>query len=367
MNFEGEESINILLDIFKSNFFKKVYMTLAFVGCVTTFICAKPLSRLECISLVMKLNFLYDMKLNKLIIVSIFVLSLTVYGCTTNSRNSENKYHNINIESAFNNDVIVNMSEFVSDLQYIPIETKSDFLVSDIDKITISNDYIYFCCKSSQQVYQIDSDGKFIRKVGQRGRAKNEYRAVTNLYSNPESIIVFFGRKILYFSAKTGEIEKVITPDNFADINHFTGFSQIGNGSSVILYTKEQENFLTVINSESVQINTKRLWDTEKRRVNMPMPNGKAQLIEWSYTSSLYNYDGETRVTKDFIDTIFTFSGSNLVPYAVFDYGNLEDNRFEPALNLETAFDGSQIQETKDFILFSTMMGEASYIYNKKT
>ena len=99
----------------------------------------------------------------------------------------------------------------------------------------------------------------------------------------------------------------------------------------------------------------------------MPIPNGKAQLIEWSYTSSLYNYDGETRVTKDFIDTIFTFSGSNLVPYAVFDYGNLEDNRFEPALNLETAFNGSQIQETKDFILFSTMMGEASYIYNKKT
>ena len=367
MNFEEEESINILLNIFKSNFFKKVYMTLAFVGCVTTFICAKPLSRLECISLVMKLNFLYVMKLNKLIIVSIFVLSLTVYGCTTNSRNSDNIYHNINIESAFNNDVIVNLSEFVSDLQYIPIETKNDFLVSDIDKITVSNDYIYFCCKSSQQVYQIDSDGKFIRKVGQRGRAKNEYRAVTNLYSNPESIIVFFGRKILYFSAKTGEIEKVITPDNFADINHFTGFSQIGNGSSVILYTKEKENFLTVINSESVQINTKRLWDTEKRRVNMPMPNGKAQLIEWSYTSSLYNYDGETRVTKDFIDTIFTFSGSNLVPYAVFDYGNLEDNRFEPALNLETAFDGSQIQETKDFILFSTMMGEASYIYNKKT
>ena len=61
------------------------------------------------------------MKLNKLIIVSIFALSLTVYGCTTNSRNSDNIYHNINIESAFNNDVIVNLSEFVSDLQYIPI------------------------------------------------------------------------------------------------------------------------------------------------------------------------------------------------------------------------------------------------------
>ena len=50
MNFEEEESINILLNIFKSNFFKKVHMTLAFVGCITTFICATLLSRLECIT-----------------------------------------------------------------------------------------------------------------------------------------------------------------------------------------------------------------------------------------------------------------------------------------------------------------------------
>ncbi len=306
------------------------------------------------------------MKWNKLIFLSISVLFFINYGCTSNSENNDDIYHKIDIESAFFNETHVNLSEFVSDLQYIPIETNDNFLLSDIMNIAISDNNISLSCESTRQVYQIDRNGRFIMKVGQQGRGPNEYIAVTELYSSPESIIVFFGRKILFFSSESGDIQKVITPDKITGADFFSGISQYGKDSLIILLRKEAENFLTVMNEESVEVETKKIWNTEKRKVNIPMPNGKQHLSEWSYSSSIYNYNGETRVTKDFIDTIFTYKNGILIPFAVFNYGSLAKKRFEPSLNLETAFCGIDVRETKNLILFTTMMGETSYIYNKE-
>ena len=300
---------------------------------------------------------------------SIKCLSLlfTLFAISCSEESSNSNLHIVDIEKSLTNEQPALLSEYVSDLEYIPIETNSDFLISDLWGFTANDNFIAFCCKKTKQVYQISTDGKLIRKVGQQGRGENEYVAVAKLYSNAESIIVFFGRKIIYYSARTGEIQKIITPDNFADIKNFTGFSQYGKDSLIILSTKGQENYLAIINNESTQLETKRLWDTEKRRVNMTLPNGKTQLVDWSYTSTLYNFDDNTRATKDFVDTIFTYTDGNLNPYAVFNYGRLDDKRFDPVLNLETAFEGHGVKETKNLILFNTIMKEAAYIYNKET
>ena len=44
----------------------------------------------------------------------------------------------------------------------------------DVPIIWCNYETLYLCCKSSQQVYQIDLDGKFVRKIGQMGRAAND-------------------------------------------------------------------------------------------------------------------------------------------------------------------------------------------------
>lgn len=365
MNFEEEESINILLNIFKSNFFKKVHMTLAFVGCVTTFICATPLSRLECISLVIKLNFLYDMKLNKLIIVSIFVLSIIIYGCTAKSENVDNIYHKIDIESAIFNDQKVKLSDYVSCLDYIPIETNENFLVSDIFKFSPFDDYIAICCNATQQVYQLSKDGKLLKKIGRRGNAKNEYRAVNKLVTTPETIIVFMGTKIISFSALTGDIKQVVVPNDINDVKIFGGFALCGKDSFAILHNmNEGENYISIVNDKSTEVQRIKLWDTKKRKVEVPMPTGGIMQLEWAYLSTLYNVKDSLRVTNDFIDTIYTYSDDKLLPHIVFNYGKLGNNRFEPKLNTELAFTCTKVKETKKLLLFENLDGD-KFLYDK--
>ena len=299
--------------------------------------------------------------------LSVLLITLSVLvGCSRNRDNtSACAQYQVEIESAIFNDQIVKLSDYVSCFDYIPIETNENFLVSDIFKFSPSDDYIVICCNATQQVYQLSKDGEFLKRIGRRGNAKNEYRAVNRLVTTPESIIVFLGTKIISFSASTGEIEQVILPDDINDVKLFGGFALCGRDSIAILHNmNEGENYISIVNDKSTEVQRIKLWDTQKRKVEVPMPTGGIMQLEWAYTSTLYNVKDSLRVTNDFIDTIYTYSDDKLLPHIVFNYGKLGNKRFEPKLNTELAFTSTKVKETKNLLLFENLDGD-KFLYDK--
>lgn len=299
--------------------------------------------------------------------LSVLLITLSVLvGCSRNRDNtSACAQYQVEIESAIFNDQKVKLSDYVSCFDYIPIETNENFLVSDIFKFSPSDDYIVICCNATQQVYQLSKDGEFLKRIGRRGNAKNEYRAVNRLVTTPESIIVFLGTKIISFSASTGEIEQVILPDDINDVKLFGGFALCGRDSIAILHNmNEGENYISIVNDKSTEVQRIKLWDTQKRKVEVPMPTGGIMQLEWAYTSTLYNVKDSLRVTNDFIDTIYTYSDDKLLPHIVFNYGKLGNKRFEPKLNTELAFTSTKVKETKNLLLFENLDGD-KFLYDK--
>ncbi len=75
----------------------------------------------------------------------------------------------------------VNLSEYVQSVEYIPLELKdSAFLFSGMKFLATENSYVFYSGNKSVNVafYEFDKEGKYMRSVGSKGRAKGEF--VTN-------------------------------------------------------------------------------------------------------------------------------------------------------------------------------------------
>ena len=301
--------------------------------------------------------------------ILVLLINLTILvGCC---RNGDNSYdgsthtYQVEIESAIYNGQEVKLSDYVTSFDYIPVETNDNFLVSDLFKFSPCDDYIALCCHATQQVYQISNDGKLLKKIGRRGNGKDEYIAVKNVISTPESINVYMGKKIISYYANSGDIKLILNTNDLDNIKLIGSLALFGKDSIAILHNKENnENYLSIINKESIQVDSIRLWETKMRKIDVQLPGGQVIQMDWAYMSALYSFSDTLRVTNDFIDTIFTYKNEDLIPYTIFKYGKLDNNRYEPVLNTDIAFNSLKLMETQNLFLFENMNG-VKFIYDK--
>lgn len=73
------------------------------------------------------------------------------------------------------------MGIFIDSVEYIALETHADGLFKAIDKFLVKNGrYYIFDCFAQNQVLVFSLDGKFLFKVGRKGRAPGEYLRIRN-------------------------------------------------------------------------------------------------------------------------------------------------------------------------------------------
>ena len=70
--------------------------------------------------------------------------------------------------------VQINLSDYVSSLEYIPLETTDECLIDRNPSFYVLDDYIIV--STSQQCFLFNRNGKFIREIGRVGRGPDEYR-----------------------------------------------------------------------------------------------------------------------------------------------------------------------------------------------
>ncbi len=319
------------------------------------------------------------MKTNLIKQAGICFISLLICACSSNSGLKSDSHHIINFGS--DNGKEVNLSEYVSDIQYIPIETKEDFLLSDISNFAISDDFIYVACKNTQNVFQLTKDGKFVKKIGVRGRAGNEYAAVRSIYANNSSFFIEFGRKIISYSPQTGEIQQILEPSDI-NLNLFGNVIFQDNGSFAIIDSQNNSNCLYVFDKELNKTDSLILFNTEEKLVETEVPSSnlvvsgggkvpEGQLFKlkmnWHYSPYVYKFNDTFRIISPFMDTLLAYKNGKLSQFAVMDYGDITaEQRFTPTLNGELAVQTNTIMESDNILIFSTYSDD-KFIYNKAT
>ncbi len=86
----------------------------------------------------------------------------------------------IDIEWGIENQQKLNISELVDDIQYIPLETNNNNLISYIKSIKFVDELILVATFNPSSLFSFDSSGKFLNKIGNQGRGPNEYNFFGN-------------------------------------------------------------------------------------------------------------------------------------------------------------------------------------------
>lgn len=311
------------------------------------------------------------------------IICLTVSAlcsCSSNSASKSSDNYIIDYHSLLEaTESQANLSQYISDIEYIPIETKSDVLISDVRTIATSDNYIYILCNSTQNLYQFCPDGKFVKKIGVRGRAKNEYMAVRSLYADNETVTLEFGRKIITYSAETAEIQSVYEPSDL-NMNAFGNVVFLNDGATAIMNSTDTCNVVYIFDKEMQIKDSFEVFSTvtKKAKTSMSpenivvMGNPTKQIkhpveitLNWQYPPKIYSYNENLRIISPFADSVLTYKDGKMVPFLTVNYGNItKQDRFEPSIKPNLAIDAISLMESDNLVLFTLLNGQKC-IFNK--
>ncbi len=222
----------------------------------------------------------------------------------------------IKIKQNIKNIKSINLSTIGKELNYIPLETKSDCLIQHIYSVMLSESYIFI--HDHDRILQFDIKGKFIRQIGANGRGPEEYNRIYDFCINE----------------KTKEIYIISSPQQLT-IFDFEGvfknaFKLSHKITQIILHEKNTLMFHLVNSPGSDMpswIITNRNGVTQSTMINTLKRTNKPGFTVMS--SPLYLFNNSIHFMEFGIDTLYYFKDNRKTPYAVFF---LDDLKLEPDL-----------------------------------
>lgn len=255
------------------------------------------------------------------------------------------------------------LSEIVSDIKYIPLETKPECLLGqDISQVEIVNEKIFVC--DYKHVYIFNMEGRFLNKIVKHGRGPGEClsEGFPNFLFDPKngqiSIFDFMSKRMMSYGFDDKfvfEKSVIFTPGPSARIN--------GNIIAVFnmsfTYEKQPWTDLYFLDNNA-KILKKNRFDYDK--------NNKYSLTV--YPALFYQFNGKTRYKNPHQNLIYEIAGDNsLTPVYYLDFGVYEGKSGEDEFKIkvnekkEVSVQSNpqssekigilRIDETKDYLLIS--------------
>ena len=323
--------------------------------------------------------------MKRLFIITAAVSALTLTGC--NSSTDENGLvQEINIEDAVFNETTINLSEIASAIEYIPLETTTDAYLGNVNKCTIDNNYIYIASTQGQKTIHVFSkDGKFLRNIGSKGRAKGEYIAIRKLspLTEKRAVTVTGVGKTITYSAENGSVisetsfdELLQQADTSFNADQMDLFLEHGSNGSYCLRVVDNRDLsqrIVLFDSKENCTGEIELEDAITRKVKTSLPTNLSEVpvtltIPWVYNSMLYNFEEQTNVISFPVDTIFCIKDNKLEPRYTLNYGKFKKDG--EIINNDILW-MTNLTELSNIILLHCSIpdkkGGSSILYNKKS
>ncbi len=199
------------------------------------------------------------------------------------------------------------------EIEYIPLETCEQSVISRISKIIVSSDF--FLVVYSTDIYMFRHDGSFVRMLGAQGRGPGEFNVVHDIDINPadENIYIVDGwqQKFFVFSVDGDLIRTFKSPVSAALNFRFTG-------DGILSYN---QNHMGVIENSFILFDTTGLVIRNfpnKYPWKRTVPN-----VAYQAENIFYKYNRQLFKKEIYCDTIFLYNNQAFEPHAVIDIGSL--------------------------------------------
>ena len=169
----------------------------------------------------------------KYTILTTYLLLFLIISCKNEQKKEENvsSFGIVKINYDIKKTRIINLEDItLPEFRVIPLETKDECLISEIDKIKIFRDTLYILDGKAGSILVFDNEGKYISKIHKPGKGPGEYVEITAMAVNEKYIIVAdnFSKKQLLYS-HTGDFisEKFVLKEIWFHDMSFLGKNMI--------------------------------------------------------------------------------------------------------------------------------------------
>ena len=320
-----------------------------------------------------------------------FALLLMV-SCTSHKKDNSGS-NVIDIEEGLQKITMLKTSDFGKSIRYVPLETTDDCLIGNNPIVKVLKNHIIV--EVNRRCLLFDKkNGSFISEIGHIGQDPEAYSSSFSWADEKEEFLYFTSApdKLLKYDMQgnfAGKIEIPSPPGSAAYylvtnseiIGYYNGinssenytlafFDKTGTFMDTIppLLTTPEETTADIINISVIKDKTFYGNWTKTGTIIIEYKNDKKQIIAANATT-LWNHNGNNRFKENFIDTIYTISGRELIPHIAFKTGKWhwpEKERLSKSNNSERVF-VSDVSENNTFVFFQCIKGlytDVPVLYN---
>ena len=230
----------------------------------------------------------------------------------------QDRIYKVSLEEALNKTNSVPISRIGSEIDYIPLETHPEGLLTRVNKIVVYEPYVFII--NLGRVLQFKNDGSFIRQIGSRGQGPKEYLNNTirdiAVDSLKQQLIVheFYthifdlnGNHIRRF--RNNSFNNTYTPERVFPFKENQFIYSILNVSQHI---DPNINSLIILNDHAEVVDSFKNYHKRVQKPGFTLP----------FAAPFYSFQSNIRFKEFGADTLYTVEQDTLVPYAIFDLGN---------------------------------------------
>lgn len=258
--------------------------------------------------------------------------------------------YSINIEKILSEVTPVKLSEVAGEIRYAPLETSDGCLLKRVHEFAFFNNTILVSDFSN--LFQFDGQGKFIKKIGQKGTGPKDYVYVNSIvYDDARNILnVFTSGKINRYDKDMNYLESVRLVDRYygglttpwgSYLMYLSSRFKLVGDTSAIYSFAEIDTSAKVIRKIP---NPSPIVSTYHGIIYAPVP--------------FYKYEDAVRYMDYGNDTLFTLSKSgDRSPYAICNLGSMKRE-----VDIH-GFTPEQLEELSSKVLIENICEDNRYLY----
>lgn len=90
---------------------------------------------------------------------------------------------------------IINLSDIADEITFVPLENTGESMLGSIDKLMIDDGrYVIVDKEAAAAVFVFDSKGRFLHKIGRKGKSKSEYIELTDAALGNGNVYIYDAR-----------------------------------------------------------------------------------------------------------------------------------------------------------------------------
>lgn len=283
--------------------------------------------------------------MNKNFVLVTVICSLFCFAnCTTKNERNDSELITADLEKAIDSEAEGRtLLDFVDTLMYVPLETDQIYL-DDIWNLDLYNGNIFV--SDMESLYKFNQDGKFICKIGNKGKGPREYEYTPGFFIKSDTIFIRSRYRILAFSANTGNFLSSISFDERYPKTY------INKSEKYFITFNAVDNMIEYYNSEGQLLDSVYYRRDKKRILDLA--------IWYPYYNLFFGTGNSLNFTTYCNDTIFEITDNfNIIPRYVINLGKYKlPDKFRPDntsmdnfFNNSTEYVRKIITETQNYLV----------------